>query len=264
MTWAPERFSSVQLSKSTPLQLLRSLGSGPRGLVESEAEKRLARYGENVLPTRRVPSLPIIFLRSLRDPFTAVLACLALVSAAVAAWATAAVIAVLVVVSCALRAAGEHRADRSAAGLRELVASTATVLRRSDESAAPVAREIPVDQVVPGDVVRLAPGDLVPADLRLLRATGLTMHQAALTGESAPVSKYPVDEPARPASKSAARTRWAGQRGRRMCPPHTLRAPCRPGRPSHRASSRSAPGTSTGPRSASREAVSPPAAAPAW
>ncbi|WP_329463665.1 magnesium-translocating P-type ATPase [Streptomyces sp. NBC_01431] len=197
MTWAPERFSSVQLSRSTPLQLLRSLGSGPRGLVESEAEKRLARYGENVLPTRRVPSLPIIFLRSLRDPFTAVLACLALVSAAVAAWATAAVIAVLVVVSCALRAAGEHRADRSAAGLRELVASTATVLRRSDESAAPVAREIPVDQVVPGDVVRLAPGDLVPADLRLLRATGLTMHQAALTGESAPVSKYPVDEPVR-------------------------------------------------------------------
>ncbi|RCH64782.1 magnesium-translocating P-type ATPase [Streptomyces sp. SDr-06] len=195
MTWAPERISSLQLSRSTPLQLLRSLGSGPRGLVESEAEKRLLRYGENVLPARRVPSLPIIFLRSLRDPFTAVLASLALVSAAVAAWATAAVIAVLVVVSCALRAAGEHRADRSAAGLRELVASTATVLRRSDEEAAPVPREVPVDQVVPGDVVRLAPGDLVPADLRLLRATGLTMHQAALTGESAPVPKYPVDEP---------------------------------------------------------------------
>ncbi|MFJ8308872.1 MULTISPECIES: magnesium-translocating P-type ATPase [unclassified Streptomyces] len=196
MTWAPERISSLQLSRSTPLQLLRSLGSGPRGLVESEAEERLVRYGENVLPTRRVPSLPILFLRSLRDPFTAVLACLALVSAAVAAWATAAVITVLVVVSCALRAAGEHRADRSAAGLRELVASTATVLRRADEAAVPASREIPVDQVVPGDVVRLAPGDLVPADLRLLRATGLTMHQAALTGESAPVPKYPVDEPA--------------------------------------------------------------------
>ncbi|MFD7341857.1 cation-transporting P-type ATPase, partial [Streptomyces violascens] len=195
MTWAPERISTLQLSRSTPLQLLRSLGSGPRGLVESEAEKRLTRYGENVLPARRVPSLPIIFLRSLRDPFTAVLACLALVSAAVAAWATAGVIAVLVVVSCALRAAGEHRADRSAAGLRELVASTATVLRRADDDAAPVAREVPVDEVVPGDVVRLAPGDLVPADLRLLRATGLTMHQAALTGESAPVPKYPVDEP---------------------------------------------------------------------
>ncbi|WUH57790.1 magnesium-translocating P-type ATPase [Streptomyces sp. NBC_00442] len=185
----------MQLSRSTPLELLRSLGTSPRGLVESDAEKRLLRYGENVLPARRVPSLPIIFLRSLRDPFTAVLASLALVSALVAAWATAAVIAVLVVVSCGLRAAGEHRADRSAAGLRQLVAGTATVLRRATREAAPVAREVPVDQVVPGDVVRLAPGDLVPADLRLLRATGLTMHQAALTGETLPVPKYPVDDP---------------------------------------------------------------------
>ncbi|MFG3286510.1 magnesium-translocating P-type ATPase [Streptomyces sp. NPDC048111] len=183
------------MSSSTPLQLLRSLGSGPRGLVEADAEARLVRYGENVLPARRVPSPPIIFLRSLRDPFTAVLASLALVSALVAAWATASVIAVLVVVSCGLRTAGEHRADRAAAGLRELVAGTATVLRRTADDAAPVSREIPVDQIVPGDVVRLAPGDLVPADLRLLRATGLTAHQAALTGESAPVAKYPVDEP---------------------------------------------------------------------
>ncbi|MFE9410069.1 magnesium-translocating P-type ATPase [Streptomyces sp. NPDC006704] len=205
MTWAPERVSTLQLSKSTPLQLLRALDSGPRGLVDSDAEARLARYGENVLPARRVPALPIVFLRSLRDPFTAVLAGLALVSALVAAWATASVIVVLVVVSCALRAAGEHRADRSAARLRHLVAGTATVLRRADEDAAPVAREVPVDQVVPGDVVRLAPGDLVPADLRLLRASGLTMHQAALTGESAPVAKYPVDEPARTPPPAGAR-----------------------------------------------------------
>ncbi|WP_120722025.1 magnesium-translocating P-type ATPase [Streptomyces hundungensis] len=222
MTWAPERISSLQLSRSTPLQLLRSLGSGPRGLVESDAETRLVRYGENVLPARRVPSLPIVFLRSLRDPFTAVLAALALVSTLVAAWATASVIAVLVVVSCALRAAGEHRADRSAAGLRELVASTATVLRRATAEAAPASREIPVGEVVPGDVVRLAPGDLVPADLRLLRATGLTMHQAALTGESAPVAKYPVDEPsarsAPPVARASPAEARAYDRGAQECP----------------------------------------------
>ncbi|WP_188276505.1 HAD-IC family P-type ATPase [Streptomyces sp. CBMA152] len=187
MTWAPER--------QTPLQVLRALDAGPRGLLESEADARLALHGENVLPTRRPPSWPLRFVRSLRDPFTAVLASLALVSAAVAAWGTASVIAVLVGVSCALRAAGEYRADRSAAGLRELVATTATVVRRSGPDADPAPREIPVDQVVPGDVIRLGPGDLVPADLRLLRATGLTMHQAALTGESAPAHKYPADEP---------------------------------------------------------------------
>ncbi|MEU5438957.1 HAD-IC family P-type ATPase [Streptomyces sp. NPDC020719] len=187
MTWAPER--------QTPLQVLRALDSGPRGLLDSEADARLALHGENVLPTRRPPSWPLRFVRSLRDPFTAVLASLALVSAAVAAWGTASVIAVLVAVSCALRAAGEYRADRSASGLRELVATTATVVRRSGPDADPAPREIPVDQVVPGDVIRLGPGDLVPADLRLLRATGLTMHQAALTGESAPARKYPADEP---------------------------------------------------------------------
>ncbi|MEU4352475.1 magnesium-translocating P-type ATPase [Streptomyces sp. NPDC023838] len=187
MTWAPER--------RTPLKVLRALDSGPRGLLESEADARLARDGENVLPTRRPPSWPVRLVRSLRDPFTAVLASLAVVSALVAAWGTAAVIAVLVAVSCALRAAGEYRADRSAAGLRELVATTATVVRRAGPDAEPAPREIPVDQVVVGDVVRLGPGDLVPADLRLLRATGLTMHQAALTGESAPVGKHPADAP---------------------------------------------------------------------
>lgn len=190
MTWAPER--------RTPLQVLRALDSGPRGLLESEADARLARDGENVLPTRRTPSWPRRLVRSLRDPFTAVLASLAVVSALVAAWGTAAVIAVLVAVSCVLRAAGEYRADRSAAGLRELVATTATVVRRAGPDAAPAPREIPVDQVVVGDVVRLGPGDLVPADLRLLRATGLTMHQGALTGESAPVRKHPADEPSPP------------------------------------------------------------------
>ncbi len=79
------------------------------------------------------------------------------------------------------------------AGLRGLVATTATVLRRADEDAPPDTREIPVDDLVPGDVIRLGPGDLVPADVRLLRAQGLTVHQAALTGESAPVPKAAAD-----------------------------------------------------------------------
>ncbi|MGW2183508.1 magnesium-translocating P-type ATPase [Streptomyces sp. NPDC001732] len=179
----------------TSLQVLRALDSGPHGLTDEEAEERLAEFGENTLPARRTVSWPGRFLHSLRDPFTAVLLCLGLVSAAVAAWGPACVITVLVVVSCVLRSAGEHRADRSMAGLRELVATTATVVRRTGRDAAPVPREIPVDQLVPGDVVRLGPGDLVPADVRLLRANSLGVNQAALTGESAPVAKYPLDVP---------------------------------------------------------------------
>ncbi|WP_058046221.1 HAD-IC family P-type ATPase [Streptomyces roseifaciens] len=188
MAWEPDR-SAARGGTGTTLEVLRALESGPRGLPEAEADERLARHGENVFPGRRPEPWPRRFARSLRDPFTAVLLSLGLVSAALAAWGTACVIAVLVTVSCVLRATGEHRADRSAAALRELLATTATVRRRPAATEEPVTRELPVEQLVPGDVVLLAPGDLVPADLRLLRTTGLAVHEAALTGESAPVAK---------------------------------------------------------------------------
>ncbi|WP_043686533.1 HAD-IC family P-type ATPase [Streptomyces xylophagus] len=187
--------SDTAAHRHTPLQVLRHLDTGPRGLTDPEAAARLAATGENTVPQRRTTSWHRLFLRSLGDPFTAVLLCLGLVSALVASWGTAAVILALVAVSCVLRASGEHRADRSLHDLRELVGSTACVLRRTDARAPVRAREIPVAELVPGDVVRLGPGDLVPADLRLLRATGLTVHQAALTGESASVAKAAVELP---------------------------------------------------------------------
>ncbi|MEU6254543.1 magnesium-translocating P-type ATPase [Streptomyces sp. NPDC047043] len=177
----------------TLLETLRRLDSGPRGLTETQAEERLDRFGANTLPMQRDPSWPRLLVRGLRDPFTAVLLCLGLVSATVTSWGTACVILLLVAVSCVLRATGEHRADRSMAALRDLVATTATVLRRPGEEASPRAREIPVAELVPGDVIRLGPGDVVPADVRLLRAQGLTVHQAPLTGESAPAAKDAAD-----------------------------------------------------------------------
>ncbi|WUJ32800.1 magnesium-translocating P-type ATPase [Streptomyces sp. NBC_00388] len=196
---APAAGAAVpDLGALTSLQVLRALDSGPRGLTDTAAESRLRQCGENTLAARRPVPWLVRFLRSVRDPFTAVLLCLGLVSSLVAAWGTACVIIALVVVSCALRAAGEHRADRSMGALRELVASTATVLRRPADEAVAVARELPVDQLVPGDVVRLGPGDLIPADVRLLRAVGLSVNQAVLTGESAPVGKSAADVPGTP------------------------------------------------------------------
>lgn len=192
--------AAPDLGALTSLHVLRALDSGPRGLTDADADARLRRFGENTLPARRAVPRLVRFLRGLRDPFTAVLLCLGLVSSLVAAWGTACVITALVVVSCVLRAAGEHRADRSMAALRELVATTAAVLRRSTDEAAPVAREVPVDQLVPGDVIRLGPGDLVPADVRLLRAVGLSVNQAVLTGESAAVAKSASDVPGAPHS----------------------------------------------------------------
>ncbi|MGW3582870.1 magnesium-translocating P-type ATPase [Streptomyces rubiginosohelvolus] len=197
----------------TPLQTLRALGSGPRGLLEAEAEIRLARTGENVLPARRPVPWPRRFLRSLRDPFTSVLLCLGLVSALVTAWGTACVILALVAVSCLLRSTEEHRADRSTQALRELVATTATVVRRASDDSPPREREVPVADLVPGDVIRLMPGDLVPADVQLLRADGLTVHQSALTGESAPVVKQALDlaDPALSGAGPFAQPQWCFQ-----------------------------------------------------
>ncbi|MFD4591847.1 magnesium-translocating P-type ATPase [Streptomyces rubiginosohelvolus] len=197
----------------TPLQTLRALGSGPRGLLEAEAEIRRARTGENVLPARRPVPWPRRFLRSLRDPFTSVLLCLGLVSALVTAWGTACVILALVAVSCLLRSTEEHRADRSSAPLRGLVATTATVVRRTSDDSPPREREVPVADLVPGDVIRLRPGDLVPADVRLLRADGLTVHQSALTGESAPVVKQALDlaDPALSGAGPFAQPQWCFQ-----------------------------------------------------
>ncbi|MEU6722245.1 HAD-IC family P-type ATPase [Nonomuraea wenchangensis] len=188
MVWAPE-------AADTPLRVLRRLETGPRGLVTADAEARLLDHGENVVPSRLPPTWPRRLLRSVRDPFTLVLLGLGLVSALIASWATAGVIVLLVAVSCLLRSNGEHRADRSTAALRRLVATTTTVRRRATKDAEPEEREIPADQLVPGDVIKLGPGDLVPADARLLRANGLTVHQAQLTGESAPVAKRALDLP---------------------------------------------------------------------
>ncbi|MEW2131294.1 HAD-IC family P-type ATPase [Streptomyces sp. NPDC005435] len=180
----------------TALALLRRLETGPRGLTDTEAAARLAALGENAPARPAGPSWPRRSARALRDPFTALLLTLGLVSACVASWRTASVILALVAVSCALRVTGERRADRALAALRGLVTGTATVLRRTGESTEPRAREVPVADLVPGDVVRLGPGDLVPADVRLLRARGLTVREDALTGESAPVPKHAADPPA--------------------------------------------------------------------
>ncbi|MEU6660313.1 magnesium-translocating P-type ATPase [Streptomyces sp. NPDC046821] len=191
------------VGERTSFQQLRALDATPRGLTEEEAAVRLGEYGANVLPVHRPTPWPVRLVGSLRDPFTAVLLVLGLVSALVASWGTAGVILTLVAVSCALRSHGEHRAENAMTRLRDMVAGTATVQRRASADAEPGAREVPVDELVPGDVVRLGPGDLVPADVRLLRAHGLCVDQSALTGESAPVAKAASDGTPEPGGEFA-------------------------------------------------------------
>jgi len=183
------RGSLAEYAAATPLEALRRLDSTRYGLTEREAQARLSRLGENEMAAGPVPGRAAAVLAAARSPFAVVLIFLAAVSAATGDIGGAALISVMAVISCALRVRQENRSDRAAAALRAVVATTTTVLRRAADGCRGVARELPVDQLVPGDVVQLQPGEMVPADLRLLRSDDLEVSQAVFTGESLPVRK---------------------------------------------------------------------------
>lgn len=172
------------------LQVLRRLETSPRGLCEKHAQTRLAEHGENAIGSASARRRGVRALRAVTNPFVMILVVLGGVSAALNSVGSVAVIGVMVVVSCWLQVRQEHRFDRVAVTLRAMVVTTATVVRRVSEQAPSVAREMPIEELVPGDIVNLIPGDMVPADVRLLRSAGLSIDQAVLTGESVPVAKH--------------------------------------------------------------------------
>jgi Mg2+-importing ATPase len=172
------------------LQVLRRLDSGPRGLEEGKAQALLARHGDNVIAGSATPGRGARLLHTLTNPFVVILLVLGGVSAALGAFGAATLIGVMVLISCWLQVRQEQRFDRIAATLRAMVVTTATVVRRASTDASPAGRELPIDQLVPGDIVTLTAGDMVPADVRLLRSADLAVDQALLTGEALPVAKH--------------------------------------------------------------------------
>ncbi len=187
----------------------------PDGLTEADAGRRLAKDGPNdVARERRLPALVQLAL-AFRNPFIAVLAALAAVSTFTDIWlpvergedadpTKVVIIAVMVLLSGLMRFFQEYRSARAAEALKAMVGTTATVIRRGSPQEGPVAREIPMRDLVVGDIVTLAAGDMVPADLRLIRSRDLFVSQAALTGEAIPVEKY--DTLGAVAAKSATMT----------------------------------------------------------
>ncbi|MEV6670600.1 magnesium-translocating P-type ATPase [Streptomyces sp. NPDC051162] len=178
-------------------QVLQDVRATAQGLRHDEAAHRLEQHGANVVAHERAPRWFTQLAKAFVNPFIAVLVALDLVM--LWQWLQAAddepfdpgiaILATMVLVSGALRFWQEYRSGRSAAALRALVTTTTAVQRRAGRNERPATTEIPMEQVVPGDIVRLAAGDLVPADLRLLTAKDLNVGQAALSGESLPVAK---------------------------------------------------------------------------
>ena len=163
--------------------LAAALHSGPDGLTAKEAARR--RRGAVGLARGDAPEWPRLLARQFGSPLVLILVFAAGVSLVLRDWAEAGIIVAIVVASAMLGFAQELRASHAMQRLRRRLATTARVLRDG------VERDVPTTQVVPGDVVLLSAGRLVPADALLLEARDFLVNEAALTGESMPVEKRP-------------------------------------------------------------------------
>ncbi|HET6413640.1 MAG TPA: magnesium-translocating P-type ATPase [Anaeromyxobacter sp.] len=169
--------------------VLSALETQATGLTQEEAEARLERYGPNAVAKEEGHGRLSLLGRALINPLVILLSVLAVLSLLTGDARAAIVMASMVVLGVSLRFLQESRADSAAKRLRAMIKVTATVVRDGE-------REIPLAQLVPGDVVTLAAGDMVPADVRLLSAKDLFVVQGSLTGESMPVEKLEAPEPA--------------------------------------------------------------------
>ncbi len=177
---------------SLPLpELLARYDATAAGLSPAEAANRLALFGPNEVGQERPPAWYTQLLSGFKNPFIAVLLVLALVSGCTGDTRAVLVITSMVTLSVLISFAQQYRSLRTTEKLKALISSTASVLRPAAGGLAQ-PQLLPLREVVPGDVVHLAAGDLVPADLRLLTAKDLLVAQAALTGEALPVEKTAV------------------------------------------------------------------------
>lgn len=208
-----------EASAASPHILLQKLGTTPVGLTLEQAESRIEQVGRNeVLQEKPLPWWQHLW-HCYKTPFDLLLTLLAVVSYVTNDIQATVVISAMVVVSVSIRFFQERKSNKAANALKALVSNTATVLRpweaeaeAGTDSTAHAAEqpwrgntpsrktETPIQHLVPGDMVALAAGDMVPADCRLLAAKDLFVSQSAMTGESLPVEKFPVHKGADSAS----------------------------------------------------------------
>ena len=178
---------AVEFWDLTLAQLLSQLQATPEGLSTEEAEKRLREYGPNTLVRESRFVGVLQFMRLFTNPLVIILFVAAVVSFVLGEHINALIIVVIILLSVILNFVQEYQAARAVRTLRQQVSIYATVIRDGKE------QEIPLACLVPGDIVKLNAGDLVPADARLLEAKDLYVRESALTGESLPVEKTATD-----------------------------------------------------------------------
>ncbi|WP_042439048.1 magnesium-translocating P-type ATPase [Clostridium amazonitimonense] len=168
--------------------LLKKFNTSLEGLTEKEAEERLEKHGFNELECEKKPTIIKRIYDNIKNPLVILLMVLALISYLSGDNKAAMVMCVMVVLGVVLKFFQELRADNSAEQLKSMVRTTATVIRDGK------AEEIPLKMIVPGDIIHLSSGDMIPADVQLLSSKDLFVNQSALTGESLPVEKIISDK----------------------------------------------------------------------
>lgn len=176
----------VKLSKR---ELMMTFRSGEQGLSKTDAETRLEEYGPNIVASEQpIPHWKLL-LNATKDPFVYVLALLLIVSALTKDYDAAIIMGIMIFASVFIQFIQDVRAQKASFELKEMIENTCAVTREGETF------EIPMDEVVPGDIVRLATGDMIPADGKLIWANDLFVNQSSMTGESLPVEKHTlVDE----------------------------------------------------------------------
>ncbi len=194
----------VEIAKLDPSTALNRLESHSDGLTPEDAEIRLEKYGRNMIAREAKKSVLRQLVERLLNPLNVMLLVLVILNIFVLDdMESATVVGLMVLLSVSLSYVQEYRSDRAAEKLRAMVSTTATVMRRTLEDEAQLedsprdARkscrvEVPIDEVVPGDIIWLSAGDIIPADVRILAARDLFINQSSLTGEALPIEKFPV------------------------------------------------------------------------
>ena len=179
-----------------PAEAIARLRSSDDGLTAGEAAAREKRIGPNEVAHESPPSWARRLWDCYKNPFNLLLTVLAAVSYLSADVKATVVIGVMVGLSTLIRFVQEGRSNRAAESLRALVSNTCTVMRRAADSAGATPRPeaarlvVPIRALVPGDLIALSAGDMIPADCRVLAARDLFIAQAAISGESLPIEKF--------------------------------------------------------------------------
>jgi Mg2+-importing ATPase len=163
--------------------VLKELKTSEKGLSEKEALKRLKQYGLNEPTKKKKNNIFFQILSRFTNPLVVALLVIAIISMFLGEIISAILIFLMAIISVLLSFTQEHRAGKEVENLIEMVRTTATVYRNSKP------KEVKIQELVPGDIVELFAGDMIPADLRIISCKDLFINQASLTGESFPVEK---------------------------------------------------------------------------